>query len=215
MYRLVINLLLLCFLFCANGFIGRAPGRILFRNVDNNFSKLGSLGAKKETKWLDENETPEEASKESSTSKIEKPQDELPDLDTLLNSLRNLLPDGETYSLRKITEWLAANGTLRSDYVYSESGISRSIYHTEIRLTLNKDLKLSIQTEPCTAGDAFCETALAGKHGLISDAKLGYGDTVCRWNEPEDLFQHIVEIRQQLEDKQDKETPDGEADVHL
>ncbi len=119
------------------------------------------------------------------------------------SNVRRFRIGGETYCLRKITEWLAANGTPRSDYRHTNSKAWSTFYRSGLCLKLNKDFQLSMQTEPSVSGTAFCETALIADSGLVYDSSLGYDD-VCRWDEPEDLFQHIVEIRQKLKDKQDE-----------
>lgn len=213
------------FLSCANGFIGRDPGKILFKHFATTKSKVGSLGdretnsQKKIPKRLNGKKTPNSDnskanSKLPSAVEMDEPEGELPDIEAMLKNLRGLLPGGEIYGLRKVTEWLAANGTPQSDYKYSDNRFSPALYHSGLLLTLNKDLYLSIQTAPATAGNAFCETALVTKHSILYDSSLGYGD-VCRWDEPEDLFKHIVEIRQKLKDKQANQKPDHNTDVPL
>ena len=132
---------------------------------------------------------------------------DLSGLEALFAKLIEQEIDGETYCLRKITEWLAANGTPRGDYRHANTKVSRSLYSSGIYLKLNEDFELSIQTEPTVSGKAFCETALIAASGLTYDSSLGYHD-VCRWDEPEDLFQHIVEIRQKLKDRQVERAPE-------
>lgn len=221
MFKLVVSLLLLCFLSCTNGFIGRDPGRIFFKNFATTKSKVGSLGdretnsQKKVPKRLNGKKAPKSDNcKACFNGKMDECEGELPDIEAMLKNLRELLPDGEIYGLRKVTEWLAANGTPRSDYKYSDNRFSPALYHSGLLLTLNKDLYLSIQTAPATAGNAFCETALVTKYSLLYDSSLGYGD-VCRWDEPEDLFKHIVEIRQKLKDKQANQKPGDNTEVPL
>lgn len=63
---------------------------------------------------------------------MDEPQGELPDLGALLKMLREAEPDGETYCLRKITEWLTANETPRSDYEHYDTPLSRAFYHSGI-----------------------------------------------------------------------------------
>lgn len=113
-------------------------------------------------------------------------------------------PFGETYSLRKVTKWLAETRTPKSDYELVTSRVSPSIHNSGMRLKLNEELQLSIHTDPTIAGESFCETGLMKGGRLLHDDSFGYGDAVCRWDEPEDLFQHIVEVRQKLKDKHDE-----------
>ncbi len=120
---------------------------------------------------------------------------------SVVTSVRRFRIDGETYCLMKVTEWLAANGTPRSDYPYMNSHVSRIFYNSGIYLKLDDLLKLSIQTDPVVSGSAFCETALMNDSELLHDDSLGYQDTICRWDQPENLFKHIVEIRQKLKEQ--------------
>lgn len=107
---------------------------------------------------------------------------------------------GEAYSLRKITNWLSDSGIPKSEYYIRSAPVSISLYSTGVCLKLDDELLLSIQTEPCVAGEHFCETALIGAGGITYNELLGYED-ICRWEEPEDLFQHLIEIRQLMKDQ--------------
>lgn len=96
---------------------------------------------------------------------------------------------GESYSLRKITNWLKQNNI--NDYIYTSSGFC--LYETGIRVKINDTYDVSIQTNPTVAGSAFCETALINNQigDIEYNEKLGYDD-VIKHPEQEDLFNHIT-----------------------
>lgn len=110
---------------------------------------------------------------------------------------------GQSYSLRKISNWLDSNNLTNYNETSSMGG---GLYSTGIRLVLNDKYSISMQTEPMVAGPSFCETALidnkSGKLSYIN--KLGYHD-VIRHDEPEDLYNHILELIEQLKSPDNSE----------
>ena len=70
-----------------------------------------------------------------------------------------------------------------------------------ITLEFDDKLRLSIQKDPAVSGPTFCETALMDDCDLLHEDSLGYQDMICRWDQPEDFFKHIVEMRQKLKDR--------------
>jgi len=106
---------------------------------------------------------------------------------------------GESYSLRKITNWLKENNL--NDYAYTQNGgdLFFSMYSTGIRVKLNDTYSISIQTNPVIAGPAFCETMLINNISkkLEYNNNLGYSD-VIRHMEQNDVFDHITELKNKL-----------------
>jgi hypothetical protein len=133
---------------------------------------------------------------------------------------------GESYALRKVTEWAKANdyrflyasgagldggsryasgagldgGSRYASASRYASGLddrSRSpSVETGVCIALCGGFELSVQTHPSVAAWAFAETALAYRGRLLY--ALDYESDVLRWGEPEDLFAHVEAMTAKL-----------------
>lgn len=121
---------------------------------------------------------------------------------------------GETYGLRKVIRWLDKNGVPQSDYHIASSPASDLLYDSAIYLKLDDVLTMSIQMDPVVSGPAFCETAIVDRSNVLYESSLGYCD-VRRWNEPEEAFQHIDEIRKKFKDPEFRKTLNFSRNVLL
>lgn len=96
-----------------------------------------------------------------------------------------------SYSLRVVLEYLKSKNI---EYTVSNASVGLGFYDHGCRIQLNDRYKLSIQTHPDVAVDAFAETAIVDttKRGPVYGV-FGYDD-VLRHRTPEDLFAHIEEV---------------------
>jgi len=100
-----------------------------------------------------------------------------------------------SYSLTKIINWLNKNNLNKYEYNCSLDSIFTK---TGIHIKLNEKYSLSIQTHPTIAGSSFCETALIDNiTGKPIYNVLNYYD-VIRHNEPENLFEHLLSLKEDL-----------------
>ena len=107
-----------------------------------------------------------------------------------------------SYSINVIINWLNQKNPIPK-FCYSKSNFAESIMrNTGMQLELNNKLRLSIQTDPNTAFHHFAETALLGPTRILYDESLGYSD-VCHHDTPEELFEHIDRLFEQLKIKGD------------
>jgi hypothetical protein len=110
-----------------------------------------------------------------------------------------------TYSCRLIINHLKSKGI-----VYKRCN-ARILWPTHgIRINLDNDMSLSVQTHPDIAAIAFAETCLQkeckGALGLVEDddlgyrcfgaCSLGYYEDVQRFDEPQELFDHLDKVLQ-------------------
>ena len=100
---------------------------------------------------------------------------------------------GETYSLQLITKYLKSENI---PFKYSNAGVGFGICNHGCRVIFNDTYNLSIQTHPDVTGSSFAETALQNQttKQIMYDGTFGYHD-VKRWNTPDDLFEHIKQLR--------------------
>lgn len=106
----------------------------------------------------------------------------------------------ETYSLRVVTTYLNSKG-ISFEHWSGYVGYRYSFYEHGCRITLNCDLKMSIQTHPIFAGPAFAETVIQSLEtkSFVYD-KFGYADDVLRFQTPEKLFEHIENVMRQIKE---------------
>lgn len=107
-----------------------------------------------------------------------------------------------SYSLTKICIWMNDHNM---KYVFVSPNFTTLpmvIIQTGLKVTLNENLLLSVQTDPMIAGMNFAITALQNKNGFVSSSELGYPPTdgVINHTEPEDLFTHITSLLKKLKD---------------
>lgn len=98
-----------------------------------------------------------------------------------------------TYSLKQIVSFLESNAI-----PFNPSNIRVLDFghnHGCNILLPPGDKIISIQTHPMIAGEAFAETAMlySWNNDIVSDGTHGYYD-VRRWDTPELLFDHILEV---------------------
>ena len=96
-----------------------------------------------------------------------------------------------TYSVQLIVEWLDKvqigwiRKPARGPVIYSSG-----VYITGID-SAGRELTLSVETHPDTAGWAFAETAIGDSAGVVYPEQLGYDAGALRHATPADLFAHI------------------------
>jgi hypothetical protein len=100
-----------------------------------------------------------------------------------------------SYSLQKIITYLNKRNIV---YTINNPGFSMCLVMTGIRIAFPDGVHyLSIQTHPIIAGTAFAETLLHTltdeKIGLVYNKQLMYYRDMRKYNEPEELFEHIDE----------------------
>lgn len=109
----------------------------------------------------------------------------------------------ETYSLSLITEWAQKNNF---SFKYSSANVDFLIVEHGIRLALPGKFKLSIQTHPIIVNSAFAETALIYKGNVVYTYDIMEYDDCQRFESPTELFSHIVELNELLEDHEEIDT---------
>jgi hypothetical protein len=108
--------------------------------------------------------------------------------------------DCETYSLRVVTKFLNER---KIAYEHSSARVGFGSFNEHgCRIKLNDTYKLSIQTHPDIAGEAFAETALQNikNHKICYDGTYSYID-VRRFDNPQQLFDHVIWIMEKAQRK--------------
>lgn len=98
----------------------------------------------------------------------------------------------ETYTLRIVTDFLRSNNI---EFKYSSSRVGFGFYEHGCRIQIDDTYQLSIQTHTDVVGESFAETALQNKvtQRIVEDGTFDYYD-VKRFDTPQDLFDHIKEV---------------------
>lgn len=108
-----------------------------------------------------------------------------------------------SYSIALIARWLRDQNGIEWKDCSRHPIDPYCFYTTGIRISLDvpdqQDVELSVQTHPAIAAYAFAETAVLVAGGVIYPTALGYGDDVVRHQTPDDLFQHILRVRDLLQ----------------
>lgn len=96
------------------------------------------------------------------------------------------------YSLSLILSWF---NSMDIEYSINNANIGYCCVNHGVHVKINTEHVMSIQTHPLIAGPAFAETALFCRGKKVHT----YGsDFVLRWSTPQDLFDHILDIRSVL-----------------
>jgi len=104
----------------------------------------------------------------------------------------------ESDKLRVVTGWARARG-LR--FVYHSGGVSRMARDPEtgVLVLLSGCFELSVQTDvqATACGETFAETSLLYRRAFVR--VYDYEEHDFRWEDPEDLFRHVLDMRGKLD----------------
>ena len=102
------------------------------------------------------------------------------------------------YAAQKIADELKKDPS--NTFHSTVSRVGSEMWRSGLRLKLDKGFELSIQTEPMVAATCFSETALFQNGEIVLRADLGYKKRCIKHPEPEDLFAHIQELKQRIQE---------------
>ena len=93
----------------------------------------------------------------------------------------------EIWIFTLITKWLDDNNFI---YTYYSPSFLLTMYNSGVKVLLDNDYFLSIQTDPSITGRAFSQTSLLFRD-KISDDFMYEDENIINHDTPEDLYRHI------------------------